>query len=97
MEDGNILFSNLDIKDGYWRMIVEKGRHLKFSYVLPDFDGARIRLVVPSALQMGWCESPSFFCAATETARDIAEDYAAEPQGSLNTHPLEDLMLPPGK
>ena len=34
VEDGNILFSKLDIKDGYWRMIVEKGRHLNFSQIV---------------------------------------------------------------
>ena len=97
VEDGNILFSKLDIKDGYWRMIVESGKHLNFAYVLPDVDGARIRLVIPSALQMGWCKSPPFFCVATETARDITEDYDMEPRGSLAPHPLENLMLPPEK
>ena len=53
VEDGNIVFSKLDIKDGYWRMIVKEGQHLNFAYVLPDKKGERIRLVIPSALQMG--------------------------------------------
>ena len=97
VEDGNIIFSKLDIKDGYWRMNVKHGHHLNFAYVLPDKEGERIRLVVPSALQMGWAESPAFFCAATETARDIAEDLANEPMGSLPRHALEDHMLPPNK
>ena len=48
--DGNMMFSELDIKDGYWRMIVEKGKHFNFAYVLPDVDGTRIRIVIPSAL-----------------------------------------------
>lgn len=95
VEDGNIVFSKLDIKDGYWRMIVEAGKHINFAYVLPDVIGERIRLVTPSALQMGWMESPSFFCAATETARDLAEQLVNKPIGSLQAHPLEDLMLPP--
>lgn len=54
-----------------------------------------MRLVVPSALQMGWTESPDFFCSASETVRDVAEDLRAEPQGSLSPHPLEEFMLPP--
>ena len=74
VEQGNMMFSKLDIKDGYWRMMVEYGKHLNFAYVLPDVAGARIRIVIPSALQMGWAESPPFFCAATETACDIAVD-----------------------
>ena len=94
---GNMVFSKLDIKDGYWRMVVEEGRHLNFAYVLPDVAGARIRLVIPSALQMGWAESPPFFCAATETARDLAEVMVTEELGSLAPHPLEHLMLPPAK
>ena len=97
VEDENIMFSKLDIKDGFWRLRVRDGHHLNFAYVLPDKKGERIRLVVPSALQMGWAESPPFFCAATETARDIAEDLAKEPMGSLPPHELEDYMLPPTK
>jgi len=50
ISDGVMLFSKLDVKDSYWRMVVEQGRNLKFAYVLPDVDGARIRLVIPSAL-----------------------------------------------
>jgi len=95
VEDGNILFSKLDMKDGYWRIIVKKGRNLNFAYVLLDVDGARICVVIPSALQMGWSESPPFFCAATETAHEVAEDFAAQPRGSLQPHPLEYFMLPP--
>jgi len=35
---------------------------------------------------MGWVESPPYFCAATETARDIASDYCDTPVGSLPHH-----------
>ena len=55
-----MLFYKLDIKDGYWRMIVERGKHLNVAYALPDVSGARIRLVIPFALQMGWSETPPF-------------------------------------
>ena len=63
--------------------------------MLPDVKGARIRLVIPSSLQMGWTESPPFFCLATKTARDVAEVLTAEPMVSLQPHPLEHHMLPP--
>jgi hypothetical protein len=35
---------------------------------------------------MGWIESPSYFCAASETARDVAATYAEMPLGSLKDH-----------
>ena len=38
---------------------------------------------------MGWVESPPFFCAAAETARDVAQDYAQTPVGSLPSHKFE--------
>ena len=95
---GKLLFSKLDIKDGYWRMNVEQGGEWNFAYVLPPYDESTdIELVIPCALQMGWCESPAFFCAATETARDVAVTKIAKHQGTLPPHPLEKWMLPVGK
>ena len=35
---------------------------------------------------MGWVESPSFFCAASETARDIAGNYCETGIGTLPDH-----------
>ena len=46
---------------------------------------------------MGWCESPPLFCAETETARDVAEQYLQQLLECLKPHTLEDYMLPPYK
>ena len=62
--------------------------------MLPNTPGKPIEILVPSALQMGWTLSPPFFCAAAETARDVAQIYVAEVVGSLPKHPLEDLTMP---
>jgi len=35
---------------------------------------------------MGWVESPPYFCAATETARDIATEYTDMPVGAIPAH-----------
>ena len=95
-DDGPILFAKLDIKDGFWRMVVPEEEEWNFACVLPNLqEGAPVELVIPSALQMGWCESPPFFCAASETARNVAEELIAEPTGSLPPHPLEEFMMPP--
>ena len=91
---GPIVFCKLDIKDGFWRMCVPTTEEEQFCYVLPQLPGqppGEVQLVVPAALQMGWTSSPAFFCAATETGRDIAEWLRLLPQ--LPPHPLEDHTL----
>ena len=89
-----IMMSKLDIKDGFWRMVCEAGQEWNFAYILPNKPGEPVEIVVPSSLQMGWALSPPFFCAAAETARDVAQTYVAEELGSLPAHPLEDMMMP---
>lgn len=56
-----IHFAKIDLADGYWHMIVEEESRWSFAYVLPGPVDAPIRLVIPSALQMGWNKSPAYF------------------------------------
>ena len=84
--DAKIFMAKWDVKDGFWRMMCEEGEEWNFTYVLPQPAGEPIKLVVPTSLQMGWVESPPYFCAASETARDVAMDYANTPVGSLPPH-----------
>jgi hypothetical protein len=89
------IFSKLDIKDGFWRMAVSNENAWNFCYVLPSHDTTTsindIELVVPNSLQMGWCESPPFFCASTETARDVIATLIDG--DSLPKHEFEHIML----
>ena len=66
-----------------------------FCYVLPTLKPSpnddNIELVVPNSLQMGWCESPPFFCTSTETARDIIHKLTENP--TLPPHHFENTML----
>jgi hypothetical protein len=78
--------AKFDIKDGFWRLDCQAGEELNFAYVLPQPEGEPVRLVVPSSLQMGWVESPTYFCSASETARDVAADYTETPIGALPAH-----------
>ena len=91
---GDVMLSKLDVSDGFWRMVCEEGEEWNFAHVLLSKPGQDLEIVAPSVLQMGWVLSPPFFCAASETARDVAALYAAEPLGSLPQHPLEDMMMP---
>jgi hypothetical protein len=85
----HIQFAKIDLADGYWRMIVEKESRYNFAYVLPGSPGSPIRLVIPSALQMGWNESLASFCAATETTRDVAQSWINR------DHPLPPHVMEP--
>ena len=86
-------FAKIDLKDGYWRMSVSPEDAWNFAYVLPGNKPTEpTELVIPDALQMGWSESPPYFCAATETARDLAaaDLVTNTPQPR---HPLEHILL----
>ena len=72
-----------DIKDSFWRMDCVEGEEWNFAYILPQKEGEPVLLVVPTSLQMGWVESPPYFCAATETARDVTMEYTDMPVGTL--------------
>ena len=64
-----------------------------FAYILPKLKPEEAtRLVVSDALQMGWSESPPFFCAATETACDVAMK-TIEQKALLDLHPMENILL----
>ena len=67
-------------------MDCEQGEEWNFAYVLPQEEGQLVKLVIPTSLQMGWIESPPYFCAASETARGVAEQYIERPVGTLPQH-----------
>jgi hypothetical protein len=85
-DDAKIFMAKWDIKEGFWCMDCREGEEWNFSYVLPQPEGEPVMLVVPTSLQMGWVESPPYFCAASETARDIVTEYTNMPVGSLPSH-----------
>lgn len=93
--DEHIVFSKLDLADGFWRMVVPSDDAWNFCFVLPEPGREHNpRIVVPSALQMGWTESPAYFCTATETSRDVV-DLLVDSDVLLPRHPMELLLLPP--
>jgi hypothetical protein len=88
-------FAKLDIKDGFWRMAVSNENAWNFCYVLPTLRKLEsdddIELVVPNSLQMGWCESPPFFCSGSETARDVIQSLLKEEK--VPEHRMEMQMI----
>ncbi len=75
-----------DIKDGFWRLDCMEGEEYNFAYVLPQPKVEPIQFVIPTSLQMGWVESPLYFCTAKETTRDVAKEYIKMPVMSLCNH-----------
>jgi hypothetical protein len=71
----HILFSKLDLSNGFLRLIVHGTDCYNFAYVLPQATGAPTKIVVPLAVQMGWMKSLSLFCTVTELARDLAQHF----------------------
>ena len=73
-------------------MIVSLQDACNFAYVLPPKTPVqpldKTEIVVPHALQMGWTESPPFFCAATETGQDVIEQFYNQ-ETNIPQHPLE--------
>ena len=56
------------------------------AYILPHAEGEQVRLVVQNSLQMGWIKSLPYFCAASETARYVAQQYVETIVGTLPNH-----------
>jgi hypothetical protein len=83
----------MDIRDGFWQMDTEEGAEWNFSYVLPQCPGQPSYLVLPTSLQMGWVESPPFFCMASEMARDVAHDYCETKLGTLPSQKLTNYVI----
>ncbi len=69
------------------------GEEWNFAYVLPQEDGKPVTLVVPTSLQMGWVESPPYFCTATETSRDVTTEYIETKISLLPSHKLEHYAM----
>ena len=91
-DTGPFFFCKIDLKDGFWRMFVQEEAQWNFAYLLPRLHpNDPLQLVVPRSLQMGWRDSPPYFCSATETARDVAVDYATD--STLPPHPLEAITM----
>jgi hypothetical protein len=92
-DDEVVLFSKIDLSDGFWRMLVEAGQQWNFTYVMPGPPDSSVRIVVPSQLQMGWAESPAYFCAATETGRDHIQGLV-ESNTQLPPHEFKEYIRP---
>ena len=78
-------------------MIVEAGKEQNFVFEMPPHPTRPDRhFVVPSALQMGWTNSPPYFCTATDICRKlIVRLLAFTLRSGINTpHPYDKYLTP---
>jgi hypothetical protein len=87
----HILFSKLDISDGFWCLIVREADSYNFAYVLPQKRGEPCRIVVPAAVQMGWVKSPTHFCTVMESARNLTQHFV-DNEVPLPPDPMKESM-----
>ena len=88
-------FEKLDIKYGFWKLVVSEIDARRFYYVTPQANKVNyidnIEVVVPKCLQMVWCESPPFFCAPSETEGDFIDTLFHEIK--LPENPFEEHII----
>ena len=87
-QHGPIFMLKLDIADGFYRLNIAPTDIPKLGVVFPSRPGQPPLVALPLVLPMGWKNSPPYFCAATETAADIA-NQALQSQSFPAFHPLE--------
>jgi len=92
---GLLFFAKWNIKDGFWHLVVSVENTWHFCYLLPKVHPDDLtEIVVPTCLQMGWCESLPLFCMASKTAQDIIQEYL-DGSKTLAPHMLEEICMPP--
>ena len=90
---GPVHLGKVDLADGFYRLWLNDSAVPKLAVALPKFPGEEQLLALPLVLPMGWVESPPWFCAATETVADLANNWPhhVEPP----PHPLETVANTP--
>jgi hypothetical protein len=69
---GPVYLMKVDIADGFYRIMVRAPDIVKLAMSIPTLAGEEPLLALPLVLPMGWTQSPPWFCSATETATNVA-------------------------
>jgi hypothetical protein len=87
---GPVKKMKVDLADGFYRMWLQMRDIPKLALVLPPLVRSTKPLIaLPLGLPMGWVESPPWFCVATETVADVANQRLLRPLGTVPPHRLE--------
>jgi hypothetical protein len=86
---GPVYLAKFDIADGFYRLFLDPDDATKLAVLMPRYDNEPQLVAIPLSLMMGWVSSPPTFCAASETAADLAN--AALFRRTVPPHRLETL------
>ena len=98
---GTVYLLKLDISDGFHRINLSPADIPRLGVIFPTVENLPPLVALPLVLPMGWKNSPPVFCAATETAADVAAQlhlsHHALPQHPLEPHAaaMDELPKPP--
>jgi hypothetical protein len=91
---GPVYMCKIYIADGFYRIWLLLADIPKLDMVLPTKDGEEPLVGSPVALPMGWVNSPSYFCAATETIYDLA-NTSIKTRTAFKAHWLDEVLERP--
>jgi hypothetical protein len=86
---GPVYLAKFDIADGFYRLFLDPDDVTKLAVLMPRYDNEPQLVAIPLSLMMGWVSLPPTFCAASETAADLAN--AALFRHTVPPHRLEGL------
>lgn len=91
---GPVYLIKVDISDGFYRLHLNSADVPTLGVAFPPAPDGTPLVAFPLALPMGWILSPPYFCAATETIADLANQAVAAGL-SFQPHPLESASAAP--
>jgi hypothetical protein len=71
--------AKIDLADGYYRIPLSAHAALTLAVVLPNDMDPEPLIGIPLSLPMGWRDSPTYFCAFTETCADLCNAMTPSP------------------
>ena len=86
---GPVRVSKLDVTDSYHRSTLRPAHVGAFAYVVPAAAKEDcIIICINLVLQMGWVDSPKYFCAISETLTDVANSLVHTCSQCQHTEPF---------
>ena len=91
---GSVYLSKVDIADGFYRIWLLPRDIPKLGVTFPTLPGEPQLIAFPLTLPMGWVASAPYFCAATKTIADLA-NQAYQDASQAPPHRLEAVAETP--
>lgn len=88
LRHGPVYLCKIDIADGFYRIDLEAATAPSLAVILPHSHDEQPLVAIPLSLPMGWVESAPYFCSATETIADLANNNIHQ---SSTPHQLDAL------